>query len=258
MKTLNPILVLIILLSIGNFSFGQKDLSIYSDIDAVFVKSYWGNINVVGIDASNQDIFDLEAVYTDTSKKSKNLGQLSDYVSFKVENRKLYIETREPKGFESIDLNLKMPADLFLEIKLEKGGNIFADNMKNGVEINILNGSVNLERIGKYALVNAANGEIVANFDTLDEGMPISLVTMNGGVNATLPDNSKRDLRLISRKNGFVLSDFDLLSDEKIINLNVRQYSKKPIINTARINGGGALLFLSTENGPISIKKNRS
>ncbi|MBT8315236.1 MAG: hypothetical protein KJP26_12315, partial [Maribacter sp.] len=65
MKTLNPILVLIILLSIGNFSFGQKDLSIYSDIDAVFVKSYWGNINVVGIDAGNQDIFDLEAVYTD-------------------------------------------------------------------------------------------------------------------------------------------------------------------------------------------------
>ena len=78
---------------------------------------------------------------------------------------------------------------------------------------------------------------------------------MNGGITAVLPENTKRDLRLISRKNGYVESDFNIDSDKKIINLNSKQYSKQPIINAARINGGGSLLFLSTENGPIAIKK---
>jgi DUF4097 and DUF4098 domain-containing protein YvlB len=137
-----------------------------------------------------------------------------------------------------------------------KGGNIYANNFKHGVEINSLNGSIKLEHIGKYALVNAANGEIYASFSTIDKNHPISLVTINGGITATIPENTKRDLRLISRKNGYIESDFKIDSNKKIINLNSKQYSKEPIITTARINGGGSLLFLSTENGPISIKKN--
>ena len=170
-------------------------------------------------------------------------------------NKILYIQSREPKGFESIDLNLNIPEHLFLEITLLKGGNIYAHNFKHGVEINSQNGSVKLEQISKYALVNAANGEIDASFSSIDKNYPISLVTMNGGITAALPENTKRDLRLISRKNGYIESDFSIDSNKEIINLNSKQYSKKPIINTARINGGGALLFLSTENGPIAIKK---
>ena len=254
MKTIK-LFQLTLLLIVNAYGYSQKDLSDYKDIEGVYITSYWGNIHVSGTNPNDEQAFNLKAKYTDTSKKSKNIDDLSRYLRFEVINKKLYIQAREPKGFESIDLNLNIPEQIFLEIELLKGGEIYADNFKNGIEINSLNGSVKLQEISTYALVNAANGEIYASFSRIDKNYPISLVTMNGGITAVLPENTKRDLRLISRKNGYVESDFNIDSDKKIINLNSKQYSKQPIINAATINGGGSLLFLSTENGPIAIKK---
>ncbi|WP_422104449.1 hypothetical protein [Winogradskyella sp.] len=234
-------------------SYSQKNLSEYKDIEGVFIKSHWGDIKINGTNSKEE--FNITARYTDTSKKPKTIEDLTQYLTFEVVKKKLFIQARVPQGFESIDLNLNLPKTLFLEIELLRGGNIFASGLKNGVEINSLNGSIKLEQIGKYALVNAANGEIDASFSHIDKNYPISLVTMNGGLKITLPYNAERDIRLISRKNGYIVSDFNLDADKEIINLNVKKYSKQPIINTAKINGGGALLFLSTENGPIELNK---
>lgn len=255
MKTISNILIALIL-GIST-SIAQQDLSNYKSIDGVFITSYWGDVKVNAKGNAAQD-FNLSVNFTDTSKKTKTLDDLKDYVTFEVINKTLYISARKPKGFESLDFILNLPKDLFLQVELLKGGNIYASHLANGTEINSLNGSVKLEHLGKYALVNAANGEITASFDRVDKSLPISLVTMNGGVTVTLPKSSKRDVRLISRKNGYVSTDFDLKLDRAITNLNVRSYSKTPIISTATINGGGALVFLSTENGPVAIKTLKS
>ena len=238
--------------------YSQKDLSNYNNIESVHIISHWGNINIEGTESSDSPEFNMEAIYTDNSKKPKNIDDLFNYVSFELKEKKLYIETRKPKGFESIDLNLKIPAEIFLDIMLKKGGNISVNNFLNGLEINSLNGSVKLEGISEYALVNATNGEINASFDQVCIDKPISLVTLNGGVTVILPENSKRDLRLISRKNGYIESDFDIDTEETILNLNQKKYAKQTINNKGKINGGGSLLFLSTENGPITIKKLKS
>lgn len=235
----------------------QKDLSNFNEVDGVIVKSYWGEINIIGTDKIESDSFSISIIHTNNYKTTKLVNDsIAEYVTFKTENRKLYIESRLPQGFESIDFTLRIPKYLFVELQLIKGGNIYVNNIKNGIEVNILNGSIKLENIGKYALVNAANGEIDIHFDKIDRTKPISLITMNGGIKVYLPKNIKRNVRLISRKNGYIESDFKLTTKEPIINLNVKEYSKKPILNTVSINGGGSLLFLSTGNGPISINKN--
>ncbi len=249
-KSRNLLFVLFVIA--GNYAIAQTDLSGYKNIDGVHITSYWGEINAIGTESVSND-FSIEAILTGNPKNAQKLKDLQPYINIKKKDRKLYISTRSPEGFESIDLELRIPNDLFLEVKLIKGGNIYAENFKNGVEVNILNGSVKLERLANYALVNAANGEIDAHFKSVDKKKPISLVTMNGGVTVSLPENAKRNVRLISRKNGYVSADFELETDKPIINLNTTQYSKKEIKNTAKINGGGALLFLSTENGPITI-----
>ena len=249
-KCRNLLLVLFVIAS--NYAFAQMDLSGYKNIDGVHITSYWGEINAMGTESASND-FSIKAILTRNPKNAQKLKDLRPYINIKKKDRKLYISTRSPEGFESIDLDLRIPNNLLLEVKLIKGGNIFAENFRNGVEVNILNGSVKLERLEDYALVNAANGEINVHFESIDKKKPISLVTMNGGVTVSLPDGSKRNVRLISRKNGYVKTDFELESEKPIINLNKTQHSKKEIKNTARINGGGALLFLSTENGPITI-----
>ena len=256
MKKIEFTILTFILLANG-FAYGQKDLSVFGKIEAVHVTSFWGEMDLIGTEPGEDDRFSLSAFYTNSYNRKSRIEDYSEYLDFRVQDRKLYIKARKPEGFESIDLSIRIPKDLFLEAKLIKGGNIHADNFENGVEINILNGSVKMENMSKYAFVNAANGEIVAKFKQVDRDKAISLVTMNGGVTVSLPEDARRDVRLISRKNGYVESDLELTADEKIINLNKREYSKEPIINTAKINGGGELLFLSTENGPISIKKKK-
>ena len=250
-------LIYLILLMASAKSFGQTDLSEYNNIEGIYIISHWGNIDISGDQSVQAPVFNIEATFTDTSKTPIVPDNFSEYVSLTEKDQKLYIETREPMGFESIDLNLKIPNQLFIEILLYKGGNIFAENCKNGIEINSLNGSVKLEGIGEYALVSATNGEIEVEFDKIDKNKPISLVTLNGGVTAILPENARHNVRLISRKNGYVNSDFNIETDEPIINLNQKKYAKKPIMNTGKISGGGSLLFLSTENGPITLKKSK-
>lgn len=249
MKNVIKFIGVIFLLSISNLN-GQILLPGAEKIKEVYLTTYWGNVNVEG---SSAKTFELVASYTDTSKKPKVLQNLSDYVTVNVVDRKLYLTASEPAGFESIDLELRLPSTVFVNIQLFKGGEVFARNLKNGVEVNSLNGSVRLESLGKYAMVSAANGEVYASFDQIDADLPVSLVTNNGGVSVKLPNTTKRNVRIISRKNGYVETNTDLVTNKAIANLNLRQYSKEPILHSGKINGGGALLFLSTENGPISI-----
>ncbi|WP_297798271.1 hypothetical protein [uncultured Eudoraea sp.] len=256
MKTIKYILSILSVVYYQN-TFSQIDLSVYKHVERIHVTSYWGNINAVGTFSGNEKEFTLGVTHTNNSNITKRVDDVINYVSIEEKNKILYIETRLPSGFESINLDLKIPEDILLEIKLIRGGEIFVDNFNNGVEINSLNGSVKLDRIGEYAIVNATNGEIVANFKHLNKNKPVSLITMNGGVTIELPENCRRELRLISRKNGYIESDFKIESSQKIANLNKKKYSKEAIISTAKINGGGALLFLSTENGPIAIKKSK-
>lgn len=232
----------------------QDALRQLEDVEIVFVKGYWGNLEAVGYQG---DQVNLQITHTEASKRPVQVDptQNSELISVHRNGTTLTIEAREPRGFESIDLKLSVPQEMKLMVEWIKGGEVNIHNFTNGIEINHLNGSVKATRIGSYAFINAANGSIQAHFNHVDKKLPISLVTMNGGIDVQLPGAVKRDVRLISRKNGYVITDFDLKTERPISNLNIRDYSKKPILANAKINGGGSLLFLSTENGPISILK---
>lgn len=233
----------------------QSQLPHLDNVEKVVMKNYWGDQKITGKSKASTN-YTLSVLFTGTSeKKQVPPSAIKDYINVYKENKVLYIMAREPKAFESIDLILEMPSHMLLTTELIKGGNIYAENLDKGIEVNSLNGSVKLEKIGSYALVSAANGEVTVQFEHVDPTKAISLITLNGGVTVELPATVRRDLRLVSRKNGYINSDFELQSDTSIENLNTTAYSKRPIIESATINGGGELLFLSTQNGPLTIKK---
>lgn len=243
------------LLFLGLLLSAQNQLPNLNDVEKVVVKNYWGDQKITGKSKASTD-YSLSVLFTGTSEKKKvHPSEIKEYVNVYKENKVLYIAAREPKGSESIDLILDIPDHLVLASELIKGGNVYAENLDKGIEVNSLNGSVHLKKIGSYALVSAANGEVAVQFDRIDPSMAISLITLNGGITVELPPGARRDLRLISRKNGYISSEFELQSDASIENLNTAVYSKQPIIASATINGGGELLFLSTQNGPLTIKK---
>ncbi|WP_445381577.1 hypothetical protein [Robiginitalea sp. IMCC43444] len=248
----------VLLLMLASFlGYGQTNLSEYQNVKSVFVVSQWGELSVTATKKGDNRPFQLSAAYTDTSHNKQRLSRdLAPFISITEEAEVLYIKAREPKGFESVDMELRLPEELFVNLQLIRGGNIYVHGLKGGLEVNILNGSVRLEALGNYALVNAANGSIDASFASLDPRKPVSLVTMNGEVSVSLPEDASREVRLISRKNGFIRSDFQLQGAADIKELNISEYANYPISYRTSINGGGSLLFLSTENGPLRIRKN--
>ena len=231
----------------------QTPLQITKDIKEVYVSLHWGELKIRG---TEEDYANLSLSYTATSKQKTKIEEtsLKEYISIKREGKRLIIFGREPQVFESIDIELEIPKNLHVQAQILKGGNIVLENLQNGIEIDNRNGSIQAKDIGGYALVNAANGEIKLGFNFLDPLKPVSLITLNGGIELSLPADCKRDLRLISRKNGHLKSEFDLGLMEK--GIPDQGYSKEAISLSSSINGGGALLFLSTENGPVSIRKN--
>ena len=234
----------------------QIDLSTFKDVESVIIQSHWGNINITGTTSKAKHHFSLSATHTDARGKLESIDNcIHDYVQVSQGYKEITIICQPPKGFESVDLRLNIPTHIFAKVLLFRGGEINIQNLHKGVEIDSRNGSIQLSEMRGYALVSATNGSIDAHFSDLYSSMPVSLVSMNGEIKVALPEDSKREVRLISRKNGFVLSDFELALASPIPGLNQRVYSKSPIVNTAQINGGGALLFLSTENGPIIINQ---
>lgn len=243
------------LLLFGTGIFAQMGLPELKDVHKVVVKNYWGDQKIKGVNKDDGS-FSLSVLFTDTSKKHQvKERELQEYVSLYKEKGTLYVLARQPEGFESIDLNLQIPSDIQVVSELFKGGNIYMENLDKGVEVNSFNGSVKLKAIEAYALVSAANGEVDIQFDRVDPSKAISLISLNGGITVTLPEKVSRDVRLISRKNGYVMSQFQFSSERPVKNLNTMAYSKTPIIASVTINGGGSLLFLSTQNGPLAIKK---
>ena len=248
-------IILILLLITATNITAQFDLPDLKDIESIDLKVYWGEVTVLGNNTGNAAI---EINYTDAQNKRREIikNESREFVSIEKKGRSLEISAREPATFESIDLTLFVPADKQVNIELIKGGDIYVENLDSGIEVNQRNGSFDADGISKYAMVNLANGSINIEFDRLDPELPVSLVTLNGEVKVALPSNVNRDLRLISEKNGYVVSDFELTSVTDIPNLNKREYSKSPIRSFAKLNGGGSLLFMSTQNGPLLINKN--
>ncbi len=246
---------LLLCLLISAAGVAQVEMLNMSNIDTLFVKSYWGNIEIKGNSANRGQ---LQAIHVNSKgKRQPILSSHSErFFTTSISGRTLRIKAQEPNGFESLDFSLEIPKKVFVKAELIKGGEIILRNLHNGIEVNQLNGSLRASNLGEYAMVNLANGSIDMSFQKLNPNKPVSLVTMNGGITVRLPEGIKREVRLISRKNGYLRSDFNLTGVMPKVNMNVREYSKKPIEGRVKINGGGQLLFLSTENGPIEILKN--
>lgn len=128
-------------------------------------------------------------------------------------------------------------------------------------EINLINGSLDIEGVGgavRAASVNGGvtarnlvgavklsviNGRLEASFDRLGE--TVSLSSVNGAVDVTIPSDANAHLRA-STVHGRISNDF---------NLPVREGEYVGRDLEGRLGAGGARLSLSNVNGAISIRR---
>ncbi|MBA7532800.1 hypothetical protein ES705_25030 [subsurface metagenome] len=117
------------------------------------------------------------------------------------------------------------------------------------VEAKILNGGIEFENITGPAVLYAINGDVVGTFKEVSQENPISLTSINGDVDISLPANTPANLKLKST-NGEIFSNFDIdFNDDKDMHYIGGRTIK------GKINGGGVEIQMVAINRNVYLRK---
>src|ERR1035437_8785650 len=264
----------LILLSmiIGTKSFGQTasteqltvplsspgkpySLKVHLVSGSIKVASYEGKdviINVIPRNGNNED---------ESNAVENGMKRISTHGSYEVTAKEadnnVTVNTGNPN--KAIDLDLKIPQDVKLQIGTVNDGEVTVENVRGELEVNNVNDKITLTNISGSVVANTVNGDVNVTFKTVDPKAPMSFSTLNGDVNVTLPADTKANLKLKS-DNGDVFSDFDVDIDktpakvDKITEPGMYKIKKDDWVY-GKINGGGPEMMMKNMQGNIYVKK---
>jgi DUF4097 and DUF4098 domain-containing protein YvlB len=123
-------------------------------------------------------------------------------------------------------------------------GGVDVKAVSGNVKVSSVNGSVIAQNLASEAQLSTVNGRVEASFEKLEGTPSISLHTVNGSIELTIPDKSNADLSA-STVHGGIASDFGMPMPTR--------HRKVGGSFTGRIGSGGAHIKLSSVNGGIRI-----
>jgi hypothetical protein len=179
-----------------------------------------------------------------------------------VEESMNVMEISVPSWKADIDLTIQVPMNTTLKLRAVNNGGIKVENVNGDIEVANVNGRIILSRISGSAVAQTVNGDVTATFTRLDGKKPLSLVTLNGDVDITLPAAAKVDFKLKIDNHGEIYSDFELklqnksektVEDKRNHGGRYRVKIDKTVFGS--INGGGQEITLKTFNGDILLRK---
>jgi DUF4097 and DUF4098 domain-containing protein YvlB len=141
---------------------------------------------------------------------------------------------------------LQVPFQTGVEIKCTNCGETKVSNLTGDIDVNTTNGGIRLANISGAVLAHSVNSHIFATFDHAPK-KPVSLSSLNGGLDLTLPADTKVDLNLKTR-NGKIYTDFDV----RLAGGTLMQPDRGM---QGSINGGGVEMRLNSFNGSIYLRR---
>lgn len=185
------------------------------------LENYWGNVRVEGY--TGQEV-KIEARLAEIPAASafKTTGGLP--FSLQELNNTVYIKSAgELKQVKNrLDFNIKVPEKTSLRLRIIQGGKVEALNIHRLVEVDNQNGPVEMQQCQGWAVINAINGDIYAEFEQVIANKSMSFVTLNGGVFLDLPKNTRADFRLKSTT-GSISNDFGKIASPQDGFVNISQ-----------------------------------
>ncbi|MGD0753863.1 MAG: DUF4097 family beta strand repeat-containing protein [Bacteroidales bacterium] len=209
-------------------------------------------INVIPRDGDNEE---------GSNAVENGMKRISTHGSYEVTAKEadnnVTVNTGNPN--KAIDLELKIPQDVKLQIGTVNDGEIVVDNVRGELEVNNVNDKITLTNISGSVVANTVNGDVNVTFKAVDPKAPMAFSTLNGDVNVTLPADTKANLKLKS-DNGDVYSDFDIDIDKTPAKIDKTTEPglykiKKDDWVLGKINGGGPEMMMKNMQGNIYVKK---
>lgn len=248
MRTLRPVILAVPLLMLAlpaPLASQTEEVELVPGVRVV-ISLAWGQVKVVGDDGST--------IRMSRSTRPRSAGptvmaEAGTPVAMTLVEDELRVEqaAKQEGGFASSFLELRVPREAPLTIKMSNGGEIFLTGTRGDVEVVNLNGSVHLEDVGGPVRVSASNGAITGSLaGSLDSGM--SFASLNGEIDLTLPPDVALTARLRT-DNGRVKSDFPFEVTER----NTSMGNGAEVL--AEINGGGTPFVATTRSGDVILRR---
>lgn len=161
------------------------------------------------------------------------------------------IQVSQLKQTHSPDIRVLVPKGVIVSFKYNSqyGGEARFSNLTNEIEVSAVYNSIQLDEVTGPLTIETTYGSVTADF-TAPIKDPISIVSIYGFVDVTLPQATKADLELsTSYGDIFVAPEFDIAV---ATNNGMRVYSDKI---TGTINGGGIDIDLNCNYGKIYLRK---
>lgn len=202
-------------------------------------------------------VWDRAALQLDAVKKAYRKDRL-DEAKIEVNSTEdnIRIKTEYPEGNKtfhsgegrynnpaSVEYILTVPRKAMLETIELVNGSLDIDGVEGDVKASSINGKVVARGLMGEAKLSTINGQLHAIFTKLDDAKPISLTSVNGGVNLIIPSDANAAIRA-STVHGGISNDFGL---------QVRHGEYVGHNLDGQIGNGGTRIKLENVNGSIKI-----
>ncbi len=219
-----------------------------------------GRVSVSNVNGSiTIDTWDRNEVKLEAVKTADDKDRLAD-VEIKIDAQKdsLTIETNYDNwkrdggtrgwknyGKLSVDYRLTVPKNAVLDKIETVNGSVNITNSNNLTKASAVNGQVIATNLRGTANLSTVNGTVEASFDQLQSSNRISLDTVNGQVNLTIPSDANATVRA-DTVNGSIINDFGLP-------VRKGQYVGRDLYG--KIGSGEVQIRLNSVNGGLNIKR---
>lgn len=261
MNTLSKLFITIAILFSGTI-YAQDYTIAVKGAKKAEITNLTGNIKVIGHNGS--DIIVEASDLEDPPERAKGLKPIS---GGGVDNSGIGLNVKEVGNVISIsgtskrsaeaDYTFKIPNSLALKLDYSSpftSSDVHVENFSGEFEMKALNDGVILKDITGPVFLDLVNGDIDIIFDIVSQESPMSIKTINGEVDLTLPGSAKANLELYSL-HGDIYTDLDIQVDkgeQEEDNLRFLGGSSE-VIGT--LNGGGVKMDISTINGNLYLRK---
>jgi len=152
---------------------------------------------------------------------------------------------------KSGNYKIKVPDNFSIEIDNDCGhsGNVTVENIKGEVAVKNCQG-IKVNNVSGPLVLSTISGNININFPSLDKDRTISLASISGEIDVTVPSTTGVDVEL-QTISGSIYSDFDFPNDDK----KMKRIGGNTI--STSLNGGGADLKITNISGSIYFRKGK-
>jgi hypothetical protein len=249
-------LLLFVLFITAGIIVAQKDYTINISSGKLKISE----VNAVTIEGHSGDniIIEIEDYDEEENERAKGLKLISPSgltdntgigLSVTKEDAATVIKSVSQRSDNHYLIKVPKMVNVYYEHTSHEGGDLQVKNVAGEVEVSARFNSVILENVSGPVAINTVHGDIDATFSEIDQASSISLTSMHGHVDVTIPAQAKANFHLSSEW-GEMYTDLDLKYDNPE---GMKSLSMKKI--DAKYNGGGVDFSIKSNHSDIYLRK---